>query len=130
MNKKTEERTLTRAEMEIMAILWDNSRGMTTHEIIEHYPEPKPAYSTIATFMKILTNKGFVTHRKREDSGKTFFFYPSITRQEYTRKFMAGVKHTLFEGSLKSLISFFIEEEEISDEEMKDILAIMEGQKA
>ena len=43
--------TLTRAEMQIMNILWDNGRGMTTHEIIDAYPEPHPAYSTIATFM-------------------------------------------------------------------------------
>lgn len=49
--------TLTRGEMQIMSILWDNGRGMTTHEIIDAYPEPRPAYSTIATFMKILTHK-------------------------------------------------------------------------
>lgn len=121
---------MTRAEMEIMAILWDSPRGMNTHEIIERYPEPKPAYSTIATFLKILTQKEFVGHKKSEAGGKAFYFSPLITRQEYTRRFMSNVKHTLFEGSLKSLISFFIEEEEISDEEMKDILAIIEGQKA
>ena len=49
--------TLTRAEMQIMNILWDKGCGMTTHEIIDVYPEPRPAYSTIATFLKILTHK-------------------------------------------------------------------------
>lgn len=53
--------TLTRAEMQIMNILWDKGCGMTTHEIIDAYPEPHPAYSTIATFMKILTHKQYVT---------------------------------------------------------------------
>lgn len=58
--------TLTRAEMQIMNILWDKGCGMTTHEIIDAYPEPHPAYSTIATFMKILTHKQYVTSYKRD----------------------------------------------------------------
>ena len=56
--------TLTRAEMQIMNILWDKGCGMTTHEIIDVYPEPRPAYSTIATFLKILTHKKYVTSYK------------------------------------------------------------------
>ena len=60
MKRNHEERQLTKSEMEIMNVLWDKAEGMTTHEIIEQYPEPKPAYSTIATFLKILVNKGFV----------------------------------------------------------------------
>ena len=64
--------TLTRGEMQIMSILWDNGRGMTTHEIIDAYPEPRPAYSTIATFMKILTHKKYVTSYKRDGGGKTY----------------------------------------------------------
>ena len=55
MTKDNNERTLTKAEMEIMNILWDKGEALTTHEIIDQYPEPKPAYSTIATFLKILT---------------------------------------------------------------------------
>ena len=63
--------------MQIMSILWDNGRGMTTHEIIDAYPEPRPAYSTIATFMKILTHKKYVTSYKRDGGGKTYVFSPS-----------------------------------------------------
>ena len=55
MRRNSEERTLTRAEMEIMNILWDNGDAMSTHSIIAKYPDPKPAYSTVATFLRILS---------------------------------------------------------------------------
>ena len=77
--------------MEIMSILWDSDKGMTTHEIIERYPEPKPAYSTVATFLKILINKGFIGSKKLEGGGKTLVFSPLMTRDEYTNRVMKEV---------------------------------------
>ena len=125
MKQNKEERTLTRAEMEIMNILWDSGRGMTTHDIISHYPEPRPAYTTIATLLKILTTKGFVGYRKADDGGKTLYFSPLISRAEYTSRFMSEVKRTFFGGSLKSLISFFAKEEDMSDEDLQEILSLI-----
>ena len=101
--------------MQIMSILWDNGRGMTTHEIIDAYPEPRPAYSTIATFMKILTHKKYVTSYKRDGGGKTYVFSPLVTRAEYTRQAMKEVKK-----------SFFVKEENISDEELEEILSLID----
>lgn len=124
MKRNNEDRTLTRAEMEIMNILWDSKESMTTHAIIEKYPEPKPAYSTIATFLKILTNKQFVGSKKK-DGEKTFLFRPLITREEYTKRTMKEVKNTFFGGSLKSLISFFAKEEDMTDDEINEILDII-----
>lgn len=118
--------TLTRGEMQIMSILWDNGRRMTTHEIIDAYPEPRPAYSTIATFMKILTHKKYVTSYKRDGGGKTYVFSPLVTRAEYTRQAMKEVKKSFFGGSLHSLISFFVKEENISDEELEEILSLID----
>ena len=126
MARSKDDKTLTRAEMEIMNILWDNeSEGMTTHEIIDKYPEPKPAYSTIATFLKIMTEKGFVNYKKAESGSKTFYFHPMISREEYTRRFMSEVKDSFFSGSLKSLICFFAKEENVSEEDLKTILSII-----
>ena len=125
IKNKKEISTLTKAEMEIMNILWEEAKPMSTHAIIEQYPEPKPAYSTIATFMKILTKKEFVSFRKGEEGDKTFYFYPLITRVEYTRKFMNQVKSTFFGGSVKSLISFFAKEEQLSDEDLQEILSLI-----
>mgnify|MGYP002523511819 CR=1 FL=1 len=126
MKRNDEERQLTKAEMEIMNVLW-NAKGMTTHEIIEEYPEPKPAYSTIATFLKILTNKGFIASRKQEGGGKTFVFSPLISREAYTNRVMKEVKSTFFAGSLKSMLSFFAKQEEVSDEDLAEIVEMIKN---
>lgn len=125
MRRKKDDHTLTKAEMEIMNILWDEGKAMSTHAIIAKYPEPHPAYSTIATFMKILTTKEFVSFRKGEVGDKTFYFYPLLTRVEYTRRFMKEVKDSFFSGSLKSLISFFAKEEELSEDDLQEILSLI-----
>ncbi len=125
MRQKNEDRQLTKAEMEIMNVLWEKGEDMTTHEIIEEYPEPKPAYSTIATFLKILTNKGFIQSRKQEGGGKTFVFTPTISREAYTNRVMKEVKSTFFGNSLKSMLSFFARQEEVSEEELKEIVEMI-----
>ncbi|MBO7581231.1 MAG: BlaI/MecI/CopY family transcriptional regulator [Bacteroidaceae bacterium] len=124
MKRNDEERQLTKAEMEIMNVLW-NTKGMTTHEIIEEYPEPKPAYSTIATFLKILTNKGFIASRKQEGGGKTFVFSPLISREAYTNRVMKEVKSTFFGNSLKSMLSYFAQHEEVSEEDLQEIMEMI-----
>ena len=124
MKRNDEERQLTKAEMEIMNVLW-NAKGMTTHEIIEEYPEPKPAYSTIATFLKILTNKGFIASRKQQGGGKTFVFSPLISREAYTNRVMKEVKSTFFGNSLKSMLSYFAQHEEVSEEDLQEIMEMI-----
>ena len=127
MKQNNEERQLTKAEMDIMNVLWDKSGGMTTHEIIEQYPEPKPAYSTIAPFVKILTHKGFISSRKVEGGGKTFVFTPLISRESYTNRVMKEVKSTFFAGSFKSMLSFFAKQEEVSDEDLQEIVEMIKS---
>ena len=127
MKRNEEERQLTKAEMEIMNVLWERGEGMTTHEIIEEYPEPKPAYSTIATFLKILTNKNFIHSRKQEGGGKTFVFTPTISREAYTNRVMKEVKSTFFGNSLKSMLSFFAKQEEVSEKDLQDIMEMIKS---
>ena len=127
MKQNNEERQLTKAEMEIMNVLWEKAEGMTTHEIIEEYPEPKPAYSTIATFLKILTNKGFIQSRKQEGGGKTFVFTPTISREAYTNRVMKEVKSTFFGNSLKSMLSFFAKQEEVSEKDLQEIMEMIKN---
>ncbi|MGN1375637.1 MAG: BlaI/MecI/CopY family transcriptional regulator [Prevotella sp.] len=121
MKHKNSERTLTRAEMEVMNILWSSGRNMTTNQVVDSFPEPQPAYTTIATFLKILSAKGFVGHNRQQGS-KAFCFFPLISRAEYTRQVMENIKNTFFGGSGKSLMSFFIKEEHLSDNEIKELL--------
>ena len=131
MKRNNEERRLTRAEMEIMNVLWSAmspEKGLTTYQIIEQYPEPKPAYSTIATFLKILVNKGFIGSRKQEGGGKTLVFFPLLMREEYTNRVMKEVKSTFFAGSLKSMLSFFARQEEVSEEDLRKILSLIKSE--
>ena len=123
-----QQKTLTKGEMQVMNILWDMQRGACIAEIQKQYPEPHPAYTTIATFLKIMEQKGFVEKRK-SGSGKTFVYSPLLTRERYRRLVVDEVKDTFFGGSVKSLVSFFAEEEELSLEDINEILTILQNRK-
>ena len=115
--------TLTKAEIQIMNILWESPDGACVRDIIAQYAEPKPAYTTIATFMKILLNKQFVAYRK--DTGKTHIYYPLMTKEEYTRKVMNEVKDNFFGGSKSSLLTFFVREEKLTEAEIEELIDII-----
>ena len=114
------QQTLTKSEMQVMNILWDLDRGACVNDILAQYPDPKPAYTTIATFLKILTQKGFVEHKK--GTGKLLIYSPLITREKYRRQVMEEVKDDFFGNSFKSMFSFFVREEHLTAEEIQELL--------
>lgn len=118
MNKSLK---LTSGEEEIMQILWQLGDAVV-NEIIARTREPHPKYTTVATFLKILENKGFVSHRPE---GKSHRYYPLIGKEEYARTVMSSVLTSYFDGSLSQMVSFFSRHEEISVGEMEEILDIM-----
>lgn len=122
MKKNREYQTLTRVEMEIMTRLWKLEKPASVRELLEEYPEPKPAYTTLATYMKILTQKGFVQPEKHENDGKTFYFRPLVTQEEYRKTAMMDVKETFFGGSIRSMVSFFMKEDKLTDDDLKELL--------
>lgn len=122
MNKPTE---LTRGEEEIMQILWQLGDAVV-NQIIARTREPHPKYTTVATFLKILENKGFVTHRTE---GKSHRYYPLIDRDQYARTVMSTVLTAYFDGSLSQMVSFFSRHEDLSVGEMDEILEIMRNAK-
>lgn len=105
-----------------MSILWDLGHPACGHDILERYPEPKPTYTTIASYMRILFEKGFVEYTKREGEGKTQWYKATLSRQDYTRQTMQEVKRNFFDGSLKSMFSFFIKEEKLSADDIQEML--------
>ena len=115
--------TLTKAEMQLMNALWEMPEGGCIHDIIAHYPDPKPAYTTVSTFLKILLNKGFVEFRKL--SGKTHTYYPLISKENYTNQVMKDVKESFFGGSGSSLVKFFVEKEKLSESEIRELIEII-----
>ncbi len=116
---------LTRGEEEVMQILWELGAG-SVNEIIARMREPKPKYTTVATFLKILENKGFVDH---EPAGKGFCYFPRVERERYAGRHLRSMLSTYFGGSLSQLVSFFSQHEEISHDEMTEILEIMQKAK-
>ena len=114
------QQTLTKSEMQVMNILWDLNRGACVNDILAQYPDPKPAYTTIATFLKILTQKGFVEHKK--GTGKLLIYSPLITREKYRRQVMEEVKDDFFGNSFRSMFSFFVREEHLTAEEIQELI--------
>lgn len=125
---KTEEKTLkplTRAESELMNLLWDQPQGVSINDLVALYPEPHPARTTVATFLKILEAKGYVEHRRIDGTGRTFVFSPLLTRERYVTCVLRDVKDTMFGSSMKKMISFFVQHEDISDNELREILELI-----
>lgn len=116
---------LTKGEMDIMKMLWQCEDEASVKEILEKCDEPKPAYTTIATFLKILSAKGFVSEQRHIDSGKTLFYKPLISQQEYTSRVMDNVTSSFFGGSVSSMVNFFMREEKISPKEIERLLNIV-----
>ncbi len=122
MRGETKQKTLTKAELRAMNILWDMGQA-TVNEIMERIPEPKPAYTTILTVMQVLTSKKIVGAQRR---GKANVFRPLISREQYVDGFMEETRNTLFKGSLKNLLLYFARKEKISKEELIEILSVMQ----
>ncbi|MBE6213581.1 MAG: BlaI/MecI/CopY family transcriptional regulator [Rikenellaceae bacterium] len=116
---------LTRAELEIMQILWNREEGFV-NDILEDMPHPKPAYNTVSTIVRILEKKGFVGHRSY---GKSHEYYPIIDRDTYTGGFMSSVLNNFFGGSASRMMSFLSNNNSISVEEVDEILNLLNDKK-
>ena len=115
---------LTKAEEQIMQILWDLGKGFV-NDILSTLPDPKPAYNTISTIIRILEQKGFVGHKAY---GKTHEYFPLVTKSEYTVSLMSNVMKNYFGGSFKQMVSFFAKDNCISLNELDEIKKTIEEQ--
>ena len=109
---------LTRAEDEIMQVLW-TIKSAFVKDIIDELPEPKPAYSTVSTIVRILQQKGFVGHKAEGQSHK---YHPLITKANYTKQFMKGFVTRYFDGSYPQMVSFFTKEDKLSVSQLEDLV--------
>ena len=116
---------LTRAEEQIMQELWDLGKAFVK-DIIDRLPEPKPAYNTVSTIVRILETKGFVAH---EAFGKSHRYYPIVSKEEY-RTFATGkLLHGYFNNSARNMLSFFLEEEKLDLKDADELLKMLEEAK-
>lgn len=109
---------LTRAEDQVMQILWKLNKAFVK-DIIVQFSEPKPAYNTVSTIIRILEKKGFVDHKAY---GKTFEYFSVISKDEYKKTFMKNFVKNYFSNSYTSMVSFFAKGDDISINELEEIL--------
>lgn len=121
LKKKSQE--LTKAELEIMQVIWQKEKVLV-HDILAELPEPKPAYNTVSTIVRILENKGFVSHKAY---GRTYEYFPIVGKEEYTNTYMRTVLDNFFEGSVSRMVNFFSAQKSLSLEEADEILKILSG---
>ena len=111
-------------EEQVMKIVWSLEKGLIRN-IVDGYDDPKPAYTTVATIVKILEKKGFLS---KSPLGNTFEYHPVISRKEYTKGFLNRFVKKYFSNSYKSMISSLSENENLSAKEMEEIIEIFQNQ--
>lgn len=116
---------LTKAEDQVMQILWKLQRGFVK-DVIEAMPEPKPAYNTVSTIIRILETKGFVDHKAY---GKTHEYFPVITKEKYTKFYLNNLIKGYFNGSFQNLVSFFARENKMNVHDLEKLLEELKKQK-
>lgn len=116
---------LTKAEEEIMQYLWELKLA-SVKEIIELFPNEKPAYNTVSTIIRILETKGFVDHKQK---GKGYLYFPLLTKETYSKQSAHKLVEGYFQGSFKSMVSFFTKNNDISVTDLEAILKEIQSKK-
>ena len=111
-------------EEEAMLIIWRLGNGFVK-DFLEQYPEPRLPYTTLASTVKNLERKGYVTSRRY---GNTYEYTPVICEKDYKKQFMSGFVKDYFCDSYSELVTFFAREQRISAGELKEIIRIIENQ--
>lgn len=115
---------LTAAEEQLMDIIWEKSE-VFMKDIIDSYPEPKPATTTIATLLKRMQNKEFVGYRLMGNSRQ---YFPLVQKADYFSKHVKGLIRNFFGNSTMQFASFFTREADLSDAELEDLKKIIDEQ--
>jgi len=113
---------LTLQEEEAMLVVWKTGEG-NVKSFLEKYDSEKPPYTTLASTIKNLEKKGYLTSRL---VGNAYLYKPAISEADYKKKFMNGVVKDYFENSYKELVNFFVEQNKLSADELKDIINMIE----
>ena len=113
---------ITKAQEEVLKALWETKEGAVS-DILDNLPDPKPAYNTVATVIKVLEKKGYVSHKT---FGKTNVYFPVISKKEYGQHVLKNTFKGLFNGSLNQMVSYFVKNKYISISELEDLKQMLE----
>lgn len=125
MKRKTTLQSLTKAEEEVMQIIWQLDRCLV-RDVIEHLGDPDIPHSTVSSVVRILEKKGFVNHKAY---GKTHEYFPMITKEEYAQHGVQSLMEKYFGGSPKKLVSFLVEKEDMKLKELNELLKSLDNNK-
>ncbi len=116
---------LTKAEEQFMQVLWSLEEA-SIKEIVEQLPDPKPAYNTVSTIIRILETKKIVSHKAK---GRGYIYYPLVKKTDYTNQSLHKLVDGYFEGSFKSMVSFFVKKNDVDIHELESIMKEIEKSK-
>lgn len=111
-------KTLTKAEEQVMHVLWELEKAVV-RDILERLPEPKPAYNTVSTVVRVLEKKGFIDHKSY---GTTYEYYPLISKKEYTKAYFGDFMKKYFNNSFSKMASFFAQENDLDLQELEEMM--------
>jgi BlaI family transcriptional regulator, penicillinase repressor len=115
---------LTRAEEQVMQILWDLNEAIVK-QVVDNLPEPKPAYTTVATVLKVLEKKGFALHKT---IGNVHIFSPAIPKRDYTRFQFSNLLKNYFNGSFPRMATFFAHENNLTLSDLEEMMRLAEAE--
>lgn len=113
-------RDLTKAEEQVMQILWDMKEGIVRDMVVQ-FEEPKPAYNTVSTVLRVLEKKGFVDHRAY---GTTYVYFPLVSKKEYSKFQFTNLIKDYFNGSFPKMAAFFAKENNLTIQELEEMMDI------
>jgi len=108
---------LTKAEEQVMQLIWSNG-PTTVSQLIKNMKQPHPPHSTISSIFRILEKNGFLDHKAY---GRTYEYFPIITKKEYSKFSISKLVKNYFSGSLNDMVSFLVEENDLSLEELAEL---------
>jgi BlaI family penicillinase repressor len=111
-------RELTKAEEQVMQILWDLDESIV-RDMVDQFPDPKPAYNTVSTVLRVLEKKGFVDHKAY---GTTYVYFPLISKKDYSKFQFTNLIKNYFNGSFPKMAAFFAKENNLSIQELEEMM--------
>lgn len=113
---------LTQQEEDLMQVIWNLQEG-NVKAFLDQMPDPRPPYTTLASTIKNLEKKGYVTSTLL---GNTYLYKPAVSEEEYKQQFMQGFVQNYFNNSYKDMVNFFVTQKKLKPKELKEIIALIE----
>ena len=113
---------LTKAEEQVMQILWKEGKAFVK-ELLPHFPDPKPAYNTVSTIVRILEKNGCIGH---EEFGKSHRYYPLINKEQYRNERFSDLMKGYFNNSMKQVLSHFSDNKDMDIKEADELIKMLQ----